>query len=133
MRARRGYALQLLANADETGFTFDMVKHRTYATRGTKTLSIAGTGCTNRSTFFPIIYGDGSNGPGFLYFSEKGGKFGPRIGRDLRRFVRSNNLNNIQVRASKRGYVGNIEMLEWIKTVPKPGFSSGFFCVLLIF
>lgn len=104
-RIQHDYPLKYIGNMDETPLWFDLPSNTTIDHKGTKTVSIRTTG--HERTSFTVVLAcmaDGRKLPAVCIFK-------------LKNVPRENFPHGIHIRANKKGWMNEEEMLWWIETV----------------
>jgi hypothetical protein len=105
MRIQHNYPLKYIGNMDETLMWFDMPSNSTINQKGAKTVSIRMTGY-EQSSFTVILtcMADGTKLPAVCIFK-------------LQKIPKEKFPHGVHIRANKKGWVNEQEMLWWIETV----------------
>ena len=111
-----------VVNIDETNIDFDMPSTTTLERRGARTVSVRGTGSSQRATVLLGVAMDGSKLPPFIVWK------GKRSGMIIRE-VTSQALNHgypedLVMSVQKNGWMDEELMLEWTERVWKPWVTS---------
>lgn len=112
-----------VVNMDETNVDFDMPSTVTLARRGQRTVSVKGTGSSNRATVLLAVTQDGEKLPPFIIYKAKRGA----------RVYKEVTSGDLSAKGFPPGVVMDVQanawndeclMLEWIKRVWRPWLQS---------
>eukprot|EP00474_Spongospora_subterranea_P006971 CRZ07429.1 hypothetical protein [Spongospora subterranea] len=102
-----------------------MPSNSTIDRRGVKSVSVRGTGCSQRATVLLGVSMDGEKLPPFIVFT------GTRNGRVIREVTGDVGIRgfptDVVMTVQKKAWVDNEVMLEWIEKVWRPWVASKFF------
>ena len=119
-----GYHPKSVVNIDETNVYFDMPATKTLAVRGSRTVSVVGTGSANRVTVVLGASLDGRKIPPFIIFKGQRKPTG-RVYKEVTGNVTSRGFPaNVVMTVQAKAWMDEDVMLEWIERVWTPYVAS---------